>query len=95
MLQKAEHLDYFHSVIQYLLNTCLILRTLLSTEKYQDDKRYFCPLEVHGLLWEMMNKQVILIICEQEMAPIWDKCDGIPLRKAVAVLCKPECFSYL
>lgn len=53
ILGKAEHLDSFHSVIQYLLNTCLTLRTLLSTVKCKDDK-FFCPLEVHGLLWELM-----------------------------------------
>lgn len=86
-------MDNFHSVIQYLLNTCLILRTLLSTGKYPDDKRYFCPLEVHGLLQEMMNKQVIAIICEQEIAPVGGKYDGIPLRNAVSVLYKPE-FSF-
>lgn len=61
ILQKAEHLDNFHLVIQYLLNTCLTLRTLLSTVKWKDDKKYFCLLEVHGLLREMMNTQIIPI----------------------------------
>ena len=56
ILKKAEHLDNFLSAIQYLLNICLTLRTLLSTVKYKDDKYYLCPLEVHGLLWEMINK---------------------------------------
>lgn len=67
ILQTAQHLDNFHSVIQYLLNTCLILRTLLSTAKCKDGKQYFCPLEVHGLLWERTNKQIIPIICKKEL----------------------------
>lgn len=54
LLQKAKHLDCFYSVIQYLLNTCLTLRTLLSIVKCKDNKKkYFYPLEVHDLLWEL------------------------------------------
>ena len=83
MLQKAEHLDNFHCIIQYLLNTCLILRTLLSTGKYQGDKRYVYSLEVQDPLWEMMNKQVIAIIWEKGIAPTRGKGDEIPLRSPV------------
>lgn len=42
-----------------------------------------------------MNKQVIAVICEYEIVSIGGKYDGIPLKNAVSVLCKPECsFSF-
>lgn len=81
---EAEHLDKTHSVIQYVLNTHLELRTLLSTPKWKGGfKNIFALWKfIEYCVCEMINKQMILTIWSR----FESKCNWFHLKYVPSVL---------